>query len=141
MGSVVDETSGVHVTTVRKGLVHLVATARKGLMQLVTTARKGLMHLDITCHVNVGCVCNVATGCGETGSPLPKPLACPFCSDEDIGGGGIAPQALLLTLWVCTSTLLHRAPQRVSVHLHQRCAALNGRLAISHSQPVWSCFI
>ena len=67
-------------------------------MHLVTTARKGLMHLDTTCHVNVGCVCNVASGGGERGSPHPKPLASPFCSDEDIGGGGIAPQALLLTL-------------------------------------------
>ena len=87
MESVVDETFDVHVTTVRKGLVHL-----------VTTARKGLMHLDTTCHVNVGCVCNVASGGGETSSPPPKPLAYPFRSDEDIGGGGIAPQALLLTL-------------------------------------------
>ena len=56
------------------------------------------MHLVTTCHVNVGCVCNVASGGGERGSPHPKPLASPFCSDEDIGGGGIAPQALLLTL-------------------------------------------
>ena len=61
MESVVDETFDVHVTTVRKGLVHL-----------VTTARKGLMHLDTTCHVNVGCACNVASGGGETGSPPPQ---------------------------------------------------------------------
>ena len=46
---------------------------------------------------------NVASGSGETGSPHSKPLACLFRSDGDIGGGGIAPQALLLTLWACTS--------------------------------------
>ena len=49
----------------------------------------------------------------------PKPLDYLFRSDEDIGGGGIALQALLLTLWVCTSTMLHRALQCVSVHIHR----------------------
>ena len=76
MESVVDETFDVHVTTVRKGLVHL-----------VTTARKGLMHLDTTCHVNVGCVCNVASGGGETGShppsPSPIPTAAMKTSEEE----------------------------------------------------------
>ena len=36
----------------------------------------------------------------------PKPLAYLFRNDENIGGGGIALQALLLTLWVCTPTML-----------------------------------
>ena len=73
MESVVDETFDVHVTTVRKGLVHL-----------ITTARKGLMHLDTTCHVNVGCVCNVASGGGETGSPPSPPLPLPPPSPSSI---------------------------------------------------------
>ena len=47
----------------------------------------------------------VVAGSGETGSPHPKPLDYLCSSDEDIGGGGIALQALLFTLWVCTSTM------------------------------------
>ena len=69
--------------------------------------------------VRVGCECNGAAGCGETGSPLPKPMDYLFRSDEDIGGGGIALQALLLTLWVRTSTMPHRAFPCVSVHIHR----------------------
>ena len=87
------------------------------------------MHLDTTCHVDVVCVRNVASGSGETGSPPPKPLAYLFRSDADIGGGGIAPQALLLTFSVCTSTMLHRALHRVSVHLHQG-TCWNGHLVL-----------
>ena len=59
-----------------------------------------LMHLDETFDV-VGCTCSGApTGGGETGSPPPKPLDYLFNSGEFIGGGGIALQALLLTMWV-----------------------------------------
>ena len=81
--------------------MHLVTTARKGLVHLVATVRKGLVHLVTTCHVNVGCVCNVASGGGEIGSPPPKPIVYLSRHDEDIGRGGIALQALLFTSWVC----------------------------------------
>ena len=113
-----------------------------GLVHLVTTVGKGLMHLDTTCHVIVGCVCNVASGGGEKGSPSPKPLAYPFRSDEDIGGGGIAPQALLLTSWVCTSQCFivpYSVFQFISIEDVQLSVAAVS-LWISHSQPFWSCF-
>ena len=58
-------------------------------------------------------------GGGETGSPPPKPLDHLFSSDENIGGGGIALQALLLALRVCTSTMPRRALQCVAVHIHR----------------------
>ena len=91
MSPVVDETFDVHVTIVRKGL----------------------MHLGTTCHVALVkcwlCVCNVAAGGGETGSPLPKPLDHLFSSDEDIGGGTSGPPPHIAGV---TSTMTHNGDVR-----------------------------
>ena len=68
----------------------------------------------------VGCVCNVAAGGGRQAVHPLSP------STIDIGGGGIALQALLLTLSVCTSTILHRALQCVPDHIHRgTCAGID----------------
>ena len=83
----------------------------------VATVRKGLVHLVTTCHVNVGRVCNVASGGGETCSPPPKPIVYLFRHDEDTGGGGIALQAFLSHCG-CTLAMLHRALQGVAVGIH-----------------------
>ena len=62
------------------------------------------MWMSTASAVCVGCMCSGApTGSGETGSPPPKLLDYLFNSGEYIGGGGIALQALLLTLTTCTS--------------------------------------
>ena len=58
--------------------------------------------VHVKCPFCVSCECNVLARSGETGSPPPKPIVYLFRNDEDIGGGGIALQALLLTSWVCT---------------------------------------
>ena len=53
--------------------------------------------------LSVVCFPDVPTGGGETVSPLLKSRAFSFNNDRYIGGGGIAPQALLLTT-AATST-------------------------------------
>ena len=57
-------------------------------------------------------MCNVATGCGETGSPLPKPLDHLFNSNEDIGGGGIALQAPPPHIVGVSATMTHNGDVR-----------------------------